>query len=392
MKLLVTLISCCFLLSEAQAQTSSNAGSWTDNANWTGSYPGTLTVNAGDDDLALNNETISVAHYIILGASDDRIDANFANSNNTGSLSIQDEDTLIIYGDIDFANKSMDFNIGTNSVVVIMGDATFANKVDIATTGTLVVSGNFNKAGSQGSYTGGGAVYAGSYSGNADAFIPGDVGSGGDQQQTIDDLSDDGFPEIETFVDDGGEAPLPVELIHFSVKTTDEINLSWATATEINNDYFVVERSEDGEYFYEIGRVIGHGNSTELNQYSFIDKFAFANVEYYRLTQFDYDGQSETFHIVRVEVNLTSQNNELTVYPTVVSDNSFTIKSTKPYQINQLSVYSLDGKVHQNLTQNSIQENPLTYRSSTIGLPKGSYVVNITTSTGEKFSSRIKIR
>lgn len=392
MKKLTVLILFVTLTLSVKAQfTTATNGSWTDNASWTGVYPGTLSVNAGDDNLEFSSETITVDHYIITGSSGDRIDMTFTNSNDVGSLTLNDSDTLIIYGDVSFANKSMALNIGNNSVLIIMGDASFGNKVDVATSGTMVVSGNFDKAGSQGSYTGGGAVYAGSYTGKADDFIPGDVGTGGDQQQTLDDLSVDGFPEIEEFVNGNGSTPLPVELIYFNVVVQDHVNISWATASEINNDYFLVERSEDGSHFYEIGRVGGNGNSNEEIAYSFTDKFAFADIEYYRLKQVDYDGRFEYFEVKRINTGIVNAQQEISVYPTVVRNGQFMISATHAFQIQNISMYSLSGGETRNLSQNSVQENPLKYQVSTSQMNKGIYLLKVITSDGAELSTRIII-
>lgn len=373
--------------------TSTAKGAWTNNANWNTVYPGTLTVNVGDDNLAFSSETISVDTYLITGSSSNRIDMTFANSNDIGSITIEDADTLIIYGDVSFANKSMALNIGADAVLIIIGDATFANKVDVATSGTIVVSGDFSKSGGQGTYTGGGAVYAGSYSGGADDFIPGDTGTGGDQQQTIDDLSDDGFPEIEKFVEEEGAAePLPVKLIYFNNSLENKVILKWATATEINNDYFSVERSEDGEFFYEIDKIAGNGNSNEVIEYSFEDKFVLAPVEYYRLKQVDYNGDYEYFSAIRVETNVQTSESQLMIFPTIVKDQIIRVKSNSPFELKELTIYSIDGKSVNNMMLEAYKENQITYRINLSLLKKGIYFVKMISTSGQEFSSKLSIK
>jgi hypothetical protein len=98
---------------------------------------------------------------------------------------------------------------------------------------------------------------------------------------------------------------VPVELISFSGFTVaDRVRLDWATASEINNLGFEIERSIDGNMFVTIGFIEGKGYSTVLNQYSFIDYpiDIINSVIYYRLKQFDYDGQYEYSYILEVEV------------------------------------------------------------------------------------------
>lgn len=95
--------------------------------------------------------------------------------------------------------------------------------------------------------------------------------------------------------------PLPVLLLDFSGENQDKINhLLWSTATEINNDYFNVERSDDGISFNTIGRVNGHGNSNQVINYSFDDKYYTERINYYRLKQVDFNGvfkYSETISV-----------------------------------------------------------------------------------------------
>lgn len=93
---------------------------------------------------------------------------------------------------------------------------------------------------------------------------------------------------------------LPVELISFTAKANDEgkVLVEWATASEINNDYFVVEKSFDGYSFSKTGVVEGNGNSSGIIHYSFLDNvLTDSRIIYYRLRQVDYDGK---FHFSTV--------------------------------------------------------------------------------------------
>ena len=67
--------------------------------------------------------------------------------------------------------------------------------------------------------------------------------------------------------------------------------VSWATASEFNNDYFVIARSNDGINFEEIGQVEGKGSTKITQNYSFEDKNPLAGVSYYQITQVDFDGK-----------------------------------------------------------------------------------------------------
>lgn len=89
----------------------------------------------------------------------------------------------------------------------------------------------------------------------------------------------------------GAPNPFPIELISFEAKQINtDIKLDWKTASEQNNDYFTLEKSEDGTFFTQIGTVKGAGSSNEINSYSFIDNSPLIGVNYYRLKQTDING------------------------------------------------------------------------------------------------------
>ncbi|HLG34709.1 MAG TPA: T9SS type A sorting domain-containing protein [Bacteroidia bacterium] len=97
-------------------------------------------------------------------------------------------------------------------------------------------------------------------------------------------------------------SPLPIELLSFDCLTkTSGIQLKWSTATEINNDYFKIERTMDGIIFETIGIVDGAGNSNQVRNYSFTDNNPDKGANNYRLTQVDFDGRSETFNPIACE-------------------------------------------------------------------------------------------
>lgn len=99
--------------------------------------------------------------------------------------------------------------------------------------------------------------------------------------------------------------PLPVELLSFNAILTEErqIRLRWATISEKENDFFSIERSEDGVNFESIGFVEGVGNSTELEEYGFMDDHPVpGGISYYRLKQVDNSGEFEYSNVAAVDV------------------------------------------------------------------------------------------
>lgn len=98
-------------------------------------------------------------------------------------------------------------------------------------------------------------------------------------------------------------APLAVELMDFKVNSY-ECNknvLTWATASETNNNYFNVERSVDGIVWLTIGTQVGAGNSSTILTYNYIDSNPEASVNYYRLKQFDYNGNYMLSEIISID-------------------------------------------------------------------------------------------
>lgn len=101
--------------------------------------------------------------------------------------------------------------------------------------------------------------------------------------------------------------PLPVELLYFSATYNGKtVDVTWKTASEINNDYFTVERSIDGVNFITVGMIIPSqargGNSTSVLAYYLNDDKVAPGVYYYRLKQTDFNGEYQYSNIDEVEI------------------------------------------------------------------------------------------
>ncbi len=96
--------------------------------------------------------------------------------------------------------------------------------------------------------------------------------------------------------------PTPVELTSFTAAVNEnDIELNWSTATETNNKGFEVERKTEKD-FGTVGFIDGYGTSTELHDYSFVDKNITPGKYFYRLKQIDFDGAFEYSHEVEVTI------------------------------------------------------------------------------------------
>jgi hypothetical protein len=179
--------------------------------------------------------------------------------------------------------------------------------------------------------------------------------------------------------------PLPVELLYAKSELVNrsDVHISWATASEKNNDYFSIERSSDGIVFDEIGTVAGMGNSTSLTEYKFTDKYPIQGMNYYRLRQVDFDGVFSYSGIMSQEVQLQE---EIQLYPNP-SAGLFTLRLSTDSRLESIEVMNNSGVTvyqdSQNLIRNGLIEIDLN------NIETGNYIVRITDRFGKKINKRI---
>ncbi|MDJ0365489.1 right-handed parallel beta-helix repeat-containing protein [Hymenobacter sp. H14-R3] len=139
--------------------------------------------------------------------------------------------------------------------------------------------------------------------------------------------------------------PLPVTLTRFDAQASGvDVLLTWATATELNNEYFEVQRSFNGRDFEALSKVDGHGTTTKAQGYSYTDVVArAASLLYYRLRQVDTDGK-DTYSPLRV-VRLAAQAMHQPAYPNPTADYTSLDLSTLSSGEYQLVVTDLLGKI-----------------------------------------------
>lgn len=168
---------------------------------------------------------------------------------------------------------------------------------------------------------------------------------------------------------DLSSAPLPVDLLFFTGKTDgSKATLTWATASELNNDFFEIEKSDNGLDFHTIGRHEGNGTSKNLITYSFVD-YSFVKHSFYRLKQVDYDGTQEYREVISVK------NNSLSADIVTQTDNELVVS---PSETAQLLMVNQTG--HVLLNQVITQETTL----KKAHFPSGIYVLRVNTPSGLK--------
>ncbi|HET7818286.1 MAG TPA: T9SS type A sorting domain-containing protein, partial [Bacteroidia bacterium] len=117
--------------------------------------------------------------------------------------------------------------------------------------------------------------------------------------------------------------PYPIELAWFKATCLDsyEKELQWETATEINNDYFTIERSSDGQNYSAIGTVAASGTSPFHHQYNFLDREHLEGTFYYRIAQTNYNGQKETFTPITVDCSKENTDFSMQVNSNLINGN-----------------------------------------------------------------------
>jgi len=309
--------------------TMTTSGNWTTTSNWTSGNIGdvvteTVTINnnvnptlTSPTNLTVGSTTFNNNNTLTInsGATLNIGDATHANSlTSTNGTTLTIDGTLIVWGDL-VVNNNLTWNI--SGTVIIKGNVTLNNGAGIDVTGgTLQVSGNF---------TGGNNTSISLPSGSISIGGNLSVGNGSSASVCTGCMSTGGSCSGPSGFCSSGV--LPITLVSFEGKATGTtITLDWTTASELNFDKFVVERSADALNFTEIGTVPGHGTSNEENDYSFEDNMPATGSNYYRLHSVDYDGNFENSKVIRVQSNGSAE--KIRLFPNPVTDGVFSVTTS----------------------------------------------------------------
>jgi hypothetical protein len=163
-----------------------------------------------------------------------------------------------------------------------------------------------------------------------------------------------------------GGITLPIELLSFTPEIRpDRIELKWTTGTEINNDFFTIERSRDMYGWEVLGFVQGAGNSSVPLSYSFSDLRPLDGLAYYRLKQTDFDGKFEYFGPIAAHYDLGMEGLDFKVLKQYTN----WVIAVPNDGVYQVEVYNLQGH---RLVSEKI-ENTIT-----IPAPDGAVVIRVT--------------
>ncbi len=158
---------------------------------------------------------------------------------------------------------------------------------------------------------------------------------------------------------------LPIDLTNFSLNNLDsKINIVWSTASELNNEKFLIERSTDGRAYKTIGEVAGAGTTTEPQEYHFTDETPAPGINYYRLKQMDFDGN---FEYSPIESVVFRKEGEITIYPTIVQSELQVELPEKAGETTTLKIFSMQGALLQTQQQDGTGKLTITLPELTAG-------------------------
>ncbi len=142
-----------------------------------------------------------------------------------------------------------------------------------------------------------------------------------------------------------GSCVLPIEIVKLEINKKDKSTiLNWQTSSETNNSHFLIEWSRDANEWNEIGTVKAGGTTHDIKEYTFIHENPKAGINYYRLTQVDFDGRKETFPMKSVYFGSNQRNFD--IIPNLAFNN-VKIEFEKPVENGRLHIYNIDGQLMQ---------------------------------------------
>lgn len=375
-KLLYILFFLTSSLSSFGQATFTTTGNWETATNWSGSNIGDVVT----EDVTINNNRSALINN---GSSYTIGNLDFGNTsaltiNTTGTLNVGNSSnprdvtannsatltvtgTMIIWGDL-IVNNNLVLNI--SGTLIVKGNVEMNNGASISVTGSVDIDGDFiGNNNTTVSISGGGSIN-----------VDGDIDLGNNSNLT-------GPPGSFTVgggcTQGGGSSfcnsgTLPVELLFFNATpAVNQIKLTWATASELNSDFFEVQKSNNGLDYEGLFQINGAGNSQIRIDYEVFDEKPQIGRTYYRLRQVDVDGKEAIYPATFVEfTGLRS----FSTYPTQISKGSkLTIELNFTPQVPvEVVIHDISGRLVERL---SLAGSKLTVDNSNFG--SGLYLVRV---------------
>lgn len=193
-------------------------------------------------------------------------------------------------------------------------------------------------------------------------------------------------PNISSFspwtLSGANSSVLPIDLLSFDASLNKTIvDINWTTASETNNHFFTIERSENGADFIKTGTVNGAGNSIVKRSYSLKDINSPSSIVYYRLKQTDYDGKYTYSPVIAVKNKKKKKEDALSlryIGPNPFSDNFTVNYTTDKAGITRMELYNTKGELIQRENTESNPGNNRYRYDDHIGLATGIYILKMT--------------
>ncbi len=183
-----------------------------------------------------------------------------------------------------------------------------------------------------------------------------------------------------TLHSDTAEGVLPVTLLSFTATKNGAQNLlQWSTASEINSNYFEVQKSTNAVDFVEIGKVNAAGNNNTKHDYSYIDSKPASGTNYYRLKQVDNDGR---FTLSAVKTITGAASFAVNIYPNPVQANLNLNFNSDEMQRIQIKIVNAAGKIV-STRQYNVAAGTSTNSINISSLSKGVYYLECKSAKGE---------
>jgi hypothetical protein len=173
---------------------------------------------------------------------------------------------------------------------------------------------------------------------------------------------------------------IPVELVSFNASANgSEVNLTWITATELNNSGFSIEKKSGSSNWQSIGFVKGIGTTTAASNYSFTDKNISSQTTYsYRLKQIDFDGTFSYSKTVQVSTNLIGTFELKQNYPNPFNPSTQISFSLTQNGLVKLVVYNLLGQEVKTIINQNMEAGSHSITFNADGLQSGVYIYKLT--------------
>lgn len=185
-------------------------------------------------------------------------------------------------------------------------------------------------------------------------------------------VSADSKPNIGFYNGPGTNSDvLPIELLTATAKISKDgngVDILWATVSEKENAWFIIERSKDGIYFEQITKIPAAGNSSSIVEYSYKDSRPYKGVNYYRIQQIDFDGIfSYAGPLLSVDFG-SIYPSELKIYPNPVKDKLFA--DLKGYERKSIgiAVYDMEGQQIESFNSSGEQVMQLDFSNVKCGI------------------------